>query len=95
MQIDKETLYKMARLARLEINPAEEDQLLRDMSSMLSFVEKLKEVNTEGVEPLTSMTQEVNRMREDQIQTGITREEALRDAPQQDGTFFRVPKVIE
>lgn len=95
MTLDKETLDKIAHLARLEINERDRDKMLADMNNMVAFVEKLKEVDTKGVEPLTSMTHEVNAMREDVIKELLTKEEALKLAPKHDADFFRVPKVLE
>ncbi|HEY9117770.1 MAG TPA: Asp-tRNA(Asn)/Glu-tRNA(Gln) amidotransferase subunit GatC [Roseivirga sp.] len=95
MKVDKETLAKVAHLARLKIKPEEEDQLLEDMIEILTWVEKLREVDTEGVEPLTHMTQEVNVLRADKAEHTIQREDALKNAPEQNGKFFKVPKVLK
>lgn len=95
MSLDKQTLHKLAHLARLEVKPEEEANMLKDLSQMLSFVEKLREVDTTGVEPLTSMTHEVNQLREDEAANMLPREKALQNAPRHDGTYFRVPKVID
>jgi aspartyl-tRNA(Asn)/glutamyl-tRNA(Gln) amidotransferase subunit C len=95
MSIDQETLHKLAHLARLEVKPEDEQKMLGDLSGMLTFVEKLQEVNTEGVLPLTSMTHEVNQMREDIVLHELSREQALVNAPVKDHQYFRVPKVIE
>lgn len=95
MKVDKETLEKVAHLARLSIKPEEKDQLLKDMGEILNWVEKLSEVDTEGVEPLTHMTQEVNVLRADKAEKSIERAEALKNAPDQDGNFFKVPKVLK
>lgn len=95
MKVDKETLEKVAHLARLSIKPEEKDQLLKDMGEILNWVEKLGEVDTEGVEPLTHMTQEVNVLRDDKAEKSIERAEALKNAPDQDGKFFKVPKVLK
>ena len=73
MQLDKETLNKIAHLARLEFNEKDTETMLKDMSNILSFVEKLNEVNTEGVEPLTTMSHEVNALREDKTSTHLNR----------------------
>ena len=62
---------------------------------MISFIEKLKEVNTEGVEPLLHMSTNVNVLRDDIVQGSVSREEALKNAPETDGTYFKVPKVIK
>ena len=95
MNVDKETLHKVAHLARLNIKPEEEAKLLSDMSDILSWVEKLKEVDTDQVEPLTHMTREVNIMRADEAQKTIERADALKNAPKKDEQFFKVPKVLK
>ncbi|GAB5525728.1 MAG: Asp-tRNA(Asn)/Glu-tRNA(Gln) amidotransferase subunit GatC [Roseivirga sp.] len=95
MQVDKETLHKVAHLARLNIKPEEETKLLNDMSEILTWVNKLEEVDTEGVEPLTHMTAEVNAMRSDEAAQTISREDALKNAPEKDDKFFKVPKVLK
>ena len=95
MKVDKETLQKVAHLARLHVREAEEDKLLSDMSKILTWVEALKEVDTEGVEPLTHMTREVNVMRPDEAQHTIDRDDALKNAPKQNQEFFQVPKVLK
>ena len=95
MQVDKETLHKVAHLARLNIKPEEEAKLLSDMSEILTWVNKLEEVDTEGVEPLTHMTTEVNAMRADKAVQTISREDALKNAPKKDDKFFKVPKVLK
>jgi aspartyl-tRNA(Asn)/glutamyl-tRNA(Gln) amidotransferase subunit C len=95
MQIDRETLYKLAHLARLEIKPEDEPALLKELSNMITFVEKLKEVDTTGVEPLTTMSQEINHWREDKEGAHLSKKEALQNAPLSDPDYFRVPKVLE
>jgi aspartyl-tRNA(Asn)/glutamyl-tRNA(Gln) amidotransferase subunit C len=95
MKIDIETLHKIAHLSRLEISEKDEPKMLQDLSAIVTFVEKLNEVNTDGVEPLTTMSQEVNALREDEPGIHMTHEEALRNAPAKDKDFFRVPKVLE
>ena len=62
---------------------------------MISFVEKLNELNTSGVEPLLHMSDNVNILREDEVKGGITRKEGLKNAPVHDEQFFKVPKVIK
>jgi aspartyl-tRNA(Asn)/glutamyl-tRNA(Gln) amidotransferase subunit C len=95
MKLDVETLQKIAHLSRLEINEKDTDQMLRDMSNMLTFVEKLNEVNTDGVAPLTTMSHEINNLREDVAKADLTHDEVLRNAPKKDRDYFRVPKVLE
>ena len=95
MKIDKQTLDKIAHLSRLEISKEDEPKMLQDLTSIVTFVEKLNEVNTDGVEPLTTMSQEINALREDEPGGHLTHEEVLKNAPAKDKDFFRVPKVIE
>ncbi|MCK6616583.1 MAG: Asp-tRNA(Asn)/Glu-tRNA(Gln) amidotransferase subunit GatC [Cyclobacteriaceae bacterium] len=95
MQLEQALLDKLAHLARLELNPAEAEQMLADMNAILTWVEKLQEVDTTGVEPLTSMSHELNAFREDEVGDHLDRSQALSQAPAADGAFFKVPKVIE
>jgi aspartyl-tRNA(Asn)/glutamyl-tRNA(Gln) amidotransferase subunit C len=95
MNIDKDTLQKIAHLARLEFNEKDSEKMVSDITNMLSFVEKLNEVDTTGVEPLTTMSHEINSLREDEVKPHMSHEEALKNAPKKDENFFRVPKVLE
>jgi len=95
MTIDKETVDKVAHLARLELAEDETDKMIADMSKILGFMAKLNEINTTGVEPLVYMTDEVNVLREDVINKPITHEEALLNAPKHDENYFLVAKVID
>ena len=95
MKITKETLHKVAHLARLNIKPEEEDKLMQDMSKILDWVDQLKEVDTTGIEPITHMTEETNVLREDIPDQPITKEQALKNAPATDGDYFKVPKVLK
>ncbi|MEQ9441086.1 MAG: Asp-tRNA(Asn)/Glu-tRNA(Gln) amidotransferase subunit GatC [Cyclobacteriaceae bacterium] len=95
MKIDRETVKKIAHLARLEYDPQSEEAMMESMSEILDWVEKLNEVDTEGVEPLMHMSYELNVMREDKIGEHLSREQALSLAPKHDEEFFRVPKVLD
>lgn len=95
MSINKETLEKIAHLARLEFDEKSEEKMLRDINNMLSFVEKLQELNTDDIEPLQSMTFEINQFREDKVKDQLSHDKGLKNAPKKDEEFFRVPKVIE
>jgi len=95
MEINKATLRKIAHLARLEFDKDEEQPMTESLTEILTWVEKLNEVDTEGVEPLTNMSDEVNNWREDIPKSDITRNQALGSAPTKDDKFFIVPKVIE
>lgn len=94
MKIDHETLHKIAHLARLEIKPEEEPEMLKKLESVLNWMEQLNEIDTEYVAPLTHMTAEINSFREDEAKITISREEGLSNAPKHDEKYFRVSKVM-
>ena len=85
----------LAKLSRLQFNDQEKEIIKKDLQRMIEFVDKLKELDTTGVEPLMHMSDSVNVLREDKVQGSISREEALKNAPDNDGVFIKVPKVIE
>ncbi len=95
MKIDQSTVKNIAHLSRLELNETEEKEMVSSLSKILTWMEQLNELNTEGVEPITHMSEEVNVMREDKANNALTREEALKNAPKAIGEYFGVPKVIE
>ncbi len=95
MNTDREALQKIANLARLELRETDEAKILSDLNRILNWVDKLGEIDTSGVEPLTHMTLETNVLREDVVSETLSRGQALENAPKHDGVHFRVPKVIE
>jgi len=95
MTIDKKTVDEIAHLARLEFEDAAKEEIIKDMNRMLAFVDKLNELNTDGVEPLIYMNDDVDVMREDLAQNNVTQQEALKNAPKKDSDYFKVPKVID
>jgi aspartyl-tRNA(Asn)/glutamyl-tRNA(Gln) amidotransferase subunit C len=94
-KIDIKTVDEIAHLARLEFNEEAKAEIVNDMNRMLDFVEKLNELDTDKVEPLIYMTDERNVLREDEPIVSVTQKEALRNAPQKDTDYFKVPKVID
>jgi aspartyl-tRNA(Asn)/glutamyl-tRNA(Gln) amidotransferase subunit C len=95
MDINNETIDRLAELAKLEFNTTEKESLKKDLNSIISYFEKLNEVNTDNVEPLIFMTDEVNRLREDMVIQNTSKQEALLNAPAKDSDYFRVPKVLD
>lgn len=96
MKIDEKTLDRIAELARLDYSdPAARKAMLADMEKVLTFVEKLNEVDTKGVEPLIFMTDEADVLREDVADASITKKEALMNAPVKDSDYFKVPRVVD
>jgi aspartyl-tRNA(Asn)/glutamyl-tRNA(Gln) amidotransferase subunit C len=94
MEVNDLLIDNLAKLSHLTFNDQEKKEIKADLQQMISFIEKLKELNTEGVTPLLHMSSNVNILRDDVVQGSVTREEALKNAPDTDGTFFKVPKVI-
>lgn len=96
MKIDHTTLDRIAELARLDVSdPAERERLLADMQRVFDFVEKLNEVDTTGVEPLIHISEEQDVLRDDVALPGLTKQEALMNAPMKDSDYFKVPKVVD
>jgi aspartyl-tRNA(Asn)/glutamyl-tRNA(Gln) amidotransferase subunit C len=95
MKIDRNLLDKIAHLSRLEIDEKDAEKTMQDMTAIVEWVEKLKEVDTTGVEPLTTMSFEINALREDKIRPHLAHDKALEGAPKADDDYFRVPKVLD
>ncbi len=95
MEVNDALVEKLARLSKLRFSDAEKAAIKNDLQQMIGFVEKLNELNLEGVEPLLHLSEEVNVLRDDEVKGSITREAALQNAPLHDNQFFKVPKVIK
>jgi aspartyl-tRNA(Asn)/glutamyl-tRNA(Gln) amidotransferase subunit C len=95
MEVNNALVEKLANLSRLQFNDTQKESIKADLQKMIQFVEKLNELDTTGVEPLLHMSDNVNMLREDEVKGSIERMEGLKNAPVQDGVFFKVPKVIK
>jgi aspartyl-tRNA(Asn)/glutamyl-tRNA(Gln) amidotransferase subunit C len=94
MKITRQEVQHVAELARLELSEAEVDRMTGQLDAILTYVAKLDELDSTGV-PVTTHTQEVvNAFREDEVRSSLTRQEALANAPEQNGESFIVPRVI-
>ena len=94
MQVNEELVDRIATLAKLEFSGEQKQEIISDLNQIISFVEKLNELDTTGVEPLVYMTEETNVLRPDVSEKTISKDEALKNSPDHDSDFFRVPKVI-
>ncbi|MEB3343229.1 Asp-tRNA(Asn)/Glu-tRNA(Gln) amidotransferase subunit GatC [Okeania sp.] len=92
--IDNEQVHKVAHLARLELKPEEEEMFTTQLSSILEYFQQLSELDTENVAPTTRAIDVSNITREDRLEPFPNREEILSCAPEQDGDFFKVPKIM-
>jgi len=95
MSISTEKVEALAHLARLSFTSEEKENMREDLEKILAMCEALKQVDTEGVEPLIYMTETHNELRQDEVKQEISHEQALKNAPKSDSDFFRVPKVID
>jgi aspartyl-tRNA(Asn)/glutamyl-tRNA(Gln) amidotransferase subunit C len=95
MSVDAATVRRIAHLARIAVDEREIEHLRGELNAILAFIEQLKEVNVEGVEPMTSVTPMRLKMRKDEVTDGGDPAKVLSNAPQSDGGFYLVPKVVE
>jgi len=94
-KIDEAQVRKVAKLARLELKDAEVGQFSGQLSAILDYVEKMNELDTSAVEPLAHCLPISNVFREDRVTESLGTEKALANAPQTDGEFFKVPKILD
>lgn len=92
MKLTREDVLKLADIAKLDVNEAQADALLGDLEKMLGFVDKVRALNLDGVEPLVYMTDRENVLREDAPTAALSHADALRGAPGADSDYFRVPR---
>jgi aspartyl-tRNA(Asn)/glutamyl-tRNA(Gln) amidotransferase subunit C len=95
LKIDKNTINKIARLSRIKLDDRESEDYIKDLNSILDWVEQLNEVNTENVEPLSNISSSILPKREDVSKDTNTSDEILENAPDKLEGFFAVPKVVE
>lgn len=95
MKIDDQLIDRLAELSKLEYANEEREKLNSDLQKVLDMVEKLEEVDVNGVEPLIYLTDEKNVLRKDEVTDMVTKSDALLNAPQKDSDYFKVPKVIK
>lgn len=94
MEVNRDIIDKLARLSRLHFSEEEKIEIQADLQKMIHFVDKLNELDTTGLEPVLHMSNEVNRLRPDEVKGSVSAEEALANAPGKQDHFFTVPKVI-
>lgn len=95
MKLSTKEVEYVARLARLEVTDKETEKLTAQLNDILGYIDKLNEIDTTGVEPMTHAIAVTNAFREDKIVDSIGTEKSLANAPDGRGEFFRVPKVID
>ena len=95
MEINDQLISKLEQLSHLKFKAENHEEIKADLQRMLDFVDKIQQVDTEGVEPLIHLTNTLNQFRQDEPEQPITHEEALKNAPEADSDYFRVPKFVD
>ena len=95
MEITNDIIDHIAHLARLEFEGDKKAAIREDLQRIVTFMDKLTEVDTENVEPLIFMTQEVDNLRDDIPKDTLSQEEVLKNVPKKDSDYFRIPKVLD
>ncbi len=95
MKIDLDLIVKLENLARLELTEDERKVLQKDLQEMIGMVSKLEELDLADVEPLRHVTEVTNVLREDKVEGQLSQEKVFLNAPDREGSYFRVPKVID
>jgi len=94
-KITHKEVEHVARLARLELTEAEKEQMTAQLDAILEYIGKLNQLDTSAVEPTSTVIPMVSVMREDEVRPSLTQDEALANAPDREGLYFRVPRIIE
>ena len=95
MEVNNKLIQDIAKLSKLKFDDSAEEKMKSDLEKMLAFVDKLNEIDTEGIDPLIYMSEEVNVLREDKISEEVSQEDALKNAPEKDSDYFKVPAVLK
>jgi aspartyl-tRNA(Asn)/glutamyl-tRNA(Gln) amidotransferase subunit C len=95
MTIDLKTIKHISKLSRISVNDEKAKKLVGDMNSIFDFIEKLKELNTDNIKPLTSVAEIILKLRVDEVKSGNIKEQVLKNSPDENEDFFVVPRVVE
>ena len=95
MTIDLKTIKHISKLSRISVDDAKANKLAGDLNSIFEFIEKLNELNTDNVEPLTSVAETTLKLRADEVKSENIRDKILKNSPEENEDFFVVPRVVE
>ena len=95
MKINKEFITKLSSLSKLKFDKEETELISEDLTKMVNFINQLKELDTDGLEPLIHVNEEINNWREDKLAEVLDQEKALSNSPSKDSTYFKLPKVLD
>lgn len=95
MKIDQTLIEKLAKLSQLNFSQEAKNKMEQDLNKILAFVDELNTLNTDDIEPLVYINEEVNKLREDNVGQHLPKEKALKNAPDKDSDYFKVPTVLK
>ena len=95
MEVNNKLIQDVAKLAKLKFDNSSTEKMIEDFKKILAFVDKLNEIDLEGVEPLIYLSDEENVLRPDEVSMFTSQEDALKNAPQKDSDYFKVPTVLK
>ncbi len=95
MTIDLKTIKHISKLSRISVDDEKAKKLVGDMNAIFDFIEKLKELDTDNIEPLTSVAETTLKLRVDEVKSGNIKEDVLKNSPDENEDFFVVPRVVE
>ena len=95
MEVNNKLIQDIAKLSKLKFDDSAEEKMKADLEKMLAFVDKLNEIDTEGVDPLIYMSEEINVLIEDKVTEETSQKDALKNAPEKDSDYFKVPTVLK
>jgi aspartyl-tRNA(Asn)/glutamyl-tRNA(Gln) amidotransferase subunit C len=95
MTINLKTIKHISKLSRISVDDAKANKLAGDLNSIFDFIEKLNELNTDNVEPLTSVAETILKLRVDEVKSENIRDQILKNSPEENEDFFVVPRVVE
>ncbi len=95
MSIDLKTIKHISKLSRISVDKKKAEKLAGDLNSIFEFIEKLNELKTDNVQPLTSVAETKLKLRDDEVKSKNLREQIIKNSPQENEDYFVVPKVIE
>tara|TARA_B100001250_G_C19139249_1_gene503041 strand:+ start:69 stop:371 length:303 start_codon:yes stop_codon:yes gene_type:complete len=95
INIDDKLIEDLSKLAKLKFDKESAEKMKSDLNIILGFVDAISKVNTDKVEPLIYMNEEINRLRDDEIMNKVSQQDALKNAPKKDSDYFKVPTVLK
>ena len=95
IKVDDKLIADLSKLAKLKFDKESSEKIKSDLDRILGFIDAISKVDTDGVEPLIYMSEEVNVLRNDEIANEVSQQDALKNAPQKDSDYFKVPTVLK